>query len=66
MVLGAAHKLLHGVMKQKVQLHPPEISLVRSGSWARRLMAEAGLQPVSYSFGPRDGFVQAVLVGDKR
>ena len=47
-------------------LHPPEISLLRSKSEARRILNDAGFDLVDYEFGPRDGFVQAVVVGSRR
>jgi dolichol-phosphate mannosyltransferase len=65
-VLKAVHWVLHRVAHSDVQLHPPEISLLRSKAHAARLLAEAGLVLDSYKFGLRDGFVQAVVVGRKK
>jgi len=63
MVLGAAHRVLKNVLRSEKRLHPPEISLVKSRSHASQLLDEAGFRLESYSFGPADCFVQAVVVG---
>ena len=65
-VLRVVHWVLHNVLKSKVQLHPPEISLVRSKRHAQQTFEEAGLGWTDYTFGPRDGFVQAIVVGEKK
>lgn len=64
-VLKAAHWLLNDVAGSKTQLHPPEISLLQSKSWAESFFTNAGFNLVSYAFGPRDFFVQAVIVAEK-
>ena len=64
-VLKTAHWLLNDVAGRKTQLHPPEISLLRSKEWVEPLLRDSGFTLSGYSFGPRDFFVQAVVVADK-
>jgi dolichol-phosphate mannosyltransferase len=47
------------------KLHPDEVSLLRSRRAAAGTLAAAGFTLREYTFGPRDGFVQAVVVADK-
>ncbi len=61
-VLGLAHWILNDVLDKDVRLHPPEPSLVHSQREASKLLAAGGLELVSYDFGPKDFFVQAVVV----
>jgi dolichol-phosphate mannosyltransferase len=63
MVLDFTHWVLNDVLNKNVRLHPPEHSLVHSKAEARELLASGGLELESYSFGPEDLFVQAVVVG---
>jgi ubiquinone/menaquinone biosynthesis C-methylase UbiE len=65
-VLRVVHFLAHRVLRKNLQLHPPEISLVRSRNHAERVLAAAGLRHVDYSFSIRDGFVQAVVVARRQ
>jgi dolichol-phosphate mannosyltransferase len=60
--LGAAHWLLNDVFHKNVRLHPPEVSLVHSSREAAELFAAGGFELKSYSFGPKDLFVQAQIV----
>ena len=64
-LLGRVQWMLNDVLGNDVQMHPAEISLVRSRSHAEAVMREAGLDLVQYRFGPRDGLVQAVIVARK-
>jgi dolichol-phosphate mannosyltransferase len=61
-VLRAVHWVLNDVLKKNVRLHPPEISLLRSRRSIEPVLREARFELVDYYFGPRDLFVQAVLV----
>ncbi len=61
-VLDAAHSLLRFAGRQDVQLHPPEPSRLESYSALEELVHQLGLEIVDYDFGPRDLFVQAVVV----
>jgi len=64
-VLRMVHWVLSRILRSPLRLHPPEVSLLRSRSHAEEVMAEAGLRCIDYRFGPRDGFVQAIVVGQK-
>lgn len=64
-VLKTAHWLLNDVAGRQTQLHPPEISLLKSKEWAARFLKDAGFKMISYEFGPRDFFVQAVIIAEK-
>ncbi len=64
-VLKTAHWLLNDVAGRKTQLHPPEISLLKSREWVETFFTNAGFNLASYQFGPRDFFVQAVIVAEK-
>lgn len=64
-ILNAAHFILNRVLRRPGRLHPPEISLLRSKRQAIHTLRAAGFSLVDYSFGPRDLFVQSVVVGQK-
>lgn len=70
--LGSSVLVLHtaGAVLRRLgraeKLHPDEVSLVRSRRDAERTLAAAGFTLVDYQFSPRDGFVQAVVVAEKR
>ncbi|MEP7268337.1 MAG: class I SAM-dependent methyltransferase [Saprospiraceae bacterium] len=60
-VLDFAHFLLHKVFRQRVQLHPPEITRIKSKNHAISIFSEAGFKNIQYYFGPKDLFVQCVI-----
>ena len=64
-VLKSATWLLNDVLDKNVQFHPPEVSLVHSRDEATDLLAHGGFRLTDYSFGPKDGFVQAVVVATR-
>jgi dolichol-phosphate mannosyltransferase len=64
-VLQSAHFVLNDVMHKNVRLHPPEYSLVHSKKEAAELLASGGFELTSYDFGPKDLFVQAVVVATR-
>ncbi|MDB6026248.1 MAG: hypothetical protein JWM68_2471 [Verrucomicrobiales bacterium] len=64
--LKKVHWFFQRVLRRKIQLHPPEISLVKSQEDMDRTLAQADFQMVDYSFGPRDFFVQARIIAEKR
>ncbi len=66
MVLNSIHWGLNSVLKKDVRLHPHEVSLVHSEREARDLLDAGGFDLRSYSFGPKDLFVQAVVVAQRR
>ncbi len=61
-VLSAAHWVLNSLLGRQVQLHPPEVSLLRSRSWVDRMLSSSGFKMIDFYFGSRDGFIQAVVV----
>jgi dolichol-phosphate mannosyltransferase len=64
-VLRAVHLVLRHLMKSAKQLHPPELTHMRSRRHAQALLDEAGFEVVDYRFGLSDCFVQAIIVGGK-
>lgn len=65
-VLKWLHFTMHNVLKKPVHFHPPEPSLLASKAQAEELIRKAHFELADYTFGPRDLFVQAVVVGEKR
>jgi dolichol-phosphate mannosyltransferase len=49
----------------RTELHPPEVSLLGGQDFARKIIEAAGLKWAGYSYGMRDGFIQAVVMGEK-
>jgi dolichol-phosphate mannosyltransferase len=64
-VLKGVHWLLGRLSRRPVQLHPPEISLLKSRQQAREAVEKAGFNMVDYYFGAKDLLIQAVVVGQK-
>jgi len=62
MVLNTAHWVLNDVMGRPDRLHPREVSLVKSKEDAKQRLAAAGFELETYSFGPKDMFVQSIVV----
>ena len=68
---GSSVMVLHslgwilGRLGRREKLHPDEISLVQSRRAAADTLRAAGLELAEYTFGPRDFFVQAVVVAAK-
>ena len=65
-VLNSIHWAMNDVLKKDIHLHPPEVSRVHSKKEARNLLDENGFDLLSYEFGPRDMFVQAIVIGERR
>jgi SAM-dependent methyltransferase len=61
-VLNGVHWMLNDLLRKDVHLHPPEISLVHSQEQAKDLLESGGFELKSFDFGPKDLFVQAVVV----
>jgi SAM-dependent methyltransferase len=61
-VLGLWHRLLNKQGDRAVELHPPEITLIRSRSQVEEIIRSAGWRLASYSVSPADLFIQAVIV----
>jgi len=64
-VLKSASWFLNDVLDRNVQFHPPEVSLVHSREEAADLLAQGGFRLTGYDFGPKDGFVQAIVVATR-
>jgi dolichol-phosphate mannosyltransferase len=64
LILGAVRAVL-GLFGHDRKLHPDEVSLLASRQAAARTVAAAGFTLVSYGFGPRDFFVQSLVVAAK-
>jgi dolichol-phosphate mannosyltransferase len=64
-VLRGVHWVLNSVLKRNMYLYPAEISLLKSREFALSRFEAAGLKVQEYSFGPRDMFVQAVVVAGR-
>jgi dolichol-phosphate mannosyltransferase len=62
--LRAVHAVLRLVGRDR-RLHPDEVSLLTSRRAASQTMTRAGFTLVDYGFGPRDLFVQSVVVAAK-
>ncbi len=65
-VLKIIHLFFRFLTKSPVQLHPPEITYIKSRNQAQQLIQGSGFNLVNYSFGPRDFWVQAVLILEKK
>jgi len=61
-VLGAWHRLLNKGGRNSVELHPPEVSLIRSRVEAEAIIQSGGWRVASYSVSISDLFIQAVIV----
>ena len=61
-VLGLWHTILNKRGERSVELHPPEITLIRSRSQVEEIVHSAGWRLASYSVSPADLFIQAVIV----
>jgi ubiquinone/menaquinone biosynthesis C-methylase UbiE len=64
-VLKFVHYVLNDLLGKGIKLHPDEITRIRSKAQARQLLANNGFELVEYSFGPRDLFTHAILVGKR-
>ena len=64
-VLRAVHFVLWRLLGRHLKLHPDEITLLTGKAQARSLVERAGFRLESYTFGPRDLFIQAVVVARK-
>ena len=62
-VLRLCHIALSALKSRTAQLHPEEITHIRSRQHAAEMLTAAGFQPSSYHFGPADFWVQAVVIG---
>jgi SAM-dependent methyltransferase len=51
--------------KKFKSFHPPEVTRMKSKTWAFDLMRRANFKPISYGFGCQDGFVQTRTIAEK-
>ena len=63
--LKAVRVLLSAALGRDVKIHPDEPTLVRSSRQVEELLEDAGFALRDFSFGARDLFVCAVVVGRK-
>jgi dolichol-phosphate mannosyltransferase len=59
---------LHWSMRRfgsQLQLHPPELTRVRSRKQVQAYLTAAGFSLIEFYFGPRDLFTHAVIIGQK-
>lgn len=61
-VLGLWHRYLNRAGKAAVELHPPEVSLIRSQQHVESIIKACGWKMISYNISPLDLYVQAVIV----
>jgi SAM-dependent methyltransferase len=61
-LLGFWHRLLNKRGERAVELHPPEVTLIRSKAQVEDIIGSAGWRLVSYSVSPSDLYIQAVIV----
>lgn len=64
-VLGVAYYILNKWFNKNIKLHPDEISLLKSREQAREFVEKAGFKMIDYYFGPRDLFIQVVVVAER-
>lgn len=64
--LSAVHWLLRRAGRADVKLHPDEVTHVRSRRQVEAFLERGGFNLVHFSFGPRDLFTQAVVIGRKK
>jgi len=64
-VLKMIHKILKYLSHDFTELHPAEITYIRSREKSEALFVGSGFRLVEYAFGPRDFWVQAVLILEK-
>ncbi|MCO6500296.1 MAG: class I SAM-dependent methyltransferase [Vicingus serpentipes] len=65
-VLDFAHFILNNLLKMNIQLHPEEITRIRSKKHAIRIIEESGFHMENYYFGIRDLFTQVVITASKK
>jgi ubiquinone/menaquinone biosynthesis C-methylase UbiE len=63
--LKAVHFILNDILKRKAQLHPPEITRVKSRKHAKKIFEEAGFKVIKYSFSIRDLFTHSIIIAAK-
>jgi len=64
-ILDTAHFVLNRIFRLGVQLHPPEITRIRSRKHAIETFEKAGFRVLKYYFGVKDFFTQVVIVATR-
>lgn len=64
-VIRVIHFVMRWILGKTSKLHPDEITLIYDKAHARSLLESAKFKLERYTFGPRDLFVQALIVGTK-
>ena len=64
--LDFTHFFLNKILRKNVQLHPPEITRIKSKKHAILQFEKAGFSILQYYFGLRDFFTQSVIVVEKK
>lgn len=65
MVLKVVHWIIKNVFKSDLELHPPEISRIRSRKETTDWINEAGFEMTDYYFGFKDMFTHRIVVAKK-
>jgi SAM-dependent methyltransferase len=64
-VIKAIHFIMRHILGKASRLHPDEITLITGEAHASTLLQRAKFKLERYTFGPRDLFIQALIVGTK-
>ncbi|MBU0580429.1 MAG: class I SAM-dependent methyltransferase [Candidatus Margulisbacteria bacterium] len=59
------HFILNKILCKNIQLHPPEITRVKSKKQIRKILNKAGFKLDCYYFGPKDMFTHSIIVASK-
>ncbi|MBF0296025.1 MAG: glycosyltransferase [Magnetococcales bacterium] len=59
------HRLLHGLFRSEIQLHPPELTHIRSREQTARWLEQSGFRLREFAFGAGDLFTYQVIVAEK-
>ena len=65
MFLNTIHFVLNDILRQKIRLHPDEVSLIESKRQVESVLKESGFKLTSFYFGPKDLFTQCAVVAKK-
>jgi dolichol-phosphate mannosyltransferase len=66
MFLKTVHYVLNRILGKNVMLHPAEITHMVSRKHAQNFLDRTGFSLTEYSFGIRDLFTHAIIVGEKK
>jgi len=63
--LKVIHFVLNRILRRGIELHPPELTHVRSRAQTQGWLEAAGFELIEYYFGPRDFFTHQIVVGKR-